>query len=289
WALQIAGRPPLLARHQLVLDMANADVGDYLFAKLSALLDSVPVSYLKWDHNRVLTAAGDTPRYRRQVLASYALMARLRAAYPHVEIEACAGGGGRIDAGIVRHTHRFWTSDNLDAVSRVGIQRGYLCFMPPELMGSHVGASPAHGTGRMQTMRFRCDVARPGHFGVELDVRGLGERDCARLRQGIADYKATRDLIHGGRTWLGEGGDGLLWQAHGAAEDLIVQFIRTTPPSRSHAAAVRLPMVRPDRHYRVTMGTDGPVEMSGAWLISHGITAPPMRAETLVTVRVTAL
>jgi alpha-galactosidase len=71
-----------------------------------------------------------------------------------VEIESCAGGGGRIDAGVIAHTHRFWTSDCIDAISRVSIQRGFLQFMPPEVMGSHVGACPAHSTGRMQSMPF---------------------------------------------------------------------------------------------------------------------------------------
>ena len=36
---------------------------------------------------------------------------RLRAAHPGVEIESCASGGGRIDAGILARTHRVWLSD----------------------------------------------------------------------------------------------------------------------------------------------------------------------------------
>jgi alpha-galactosidase len=134
WALATPGRPVITARNQLVLDMAKPEVGDYLFDKIAALLADLPIGYLKWDHNRDVTTAGAQPRYRKQIAASYALMARLRAAFPHVEIEACAGGGGRIDAGVIRHTHRFWTSDNIDAISRVSIQRGFLQFMPPELM-----------------------------------------------------------------------------------------------------------------------------------------------------------
>jgi alpha-galactosidase len=124
-------------------------------------------------------------------------------------MEACAGGGGRIDAGIAAHTHRFWTSDNIDAVSRVSIQRGYLQIRPPELMGAHVGASPAHSTGRSQPMRFRSGVARAGHYCIELDLRKLDERDFARLSAGITDYKDGRDLVHNGRCWHGEAADGI--------------------------------------------------------------------------------
>ncbi|MEY4237813.1 MAG: hypothetical protein RL339_414 [Pseudomonadota bacterium] len=284
WALQVAGRSLITARNQLVLDMGRAEVRDYLYERLAGLLSELPIGYLKWDHNRDLTAAGERPSFRRQVLGTHDLLARLRAAFPLVEIEACAGGGGRIDAGIARFTHRFWTSDNIDAISRVGIQRGYLQFFPPELMGSHVGAAPAHATGRIQTMRFRNHVALPGHFGVELDLRKLSERDLERLGEGIARYKALRGRLHAGQVWQGEGADGLLWQAHGTATDLILMVTRIDPQTQRHAPGLRLPMLDPARRYRV-----GEAEYAGAWLVQHGLSLPPLRGESGLVLEVTAL
>lgn len=284
WVLQVAGRPLITARNQLVLDMGRAEVRDYLFARLAGLLTELPIGYLKWDHNRDLTAAGERPLFRQQVLGSYDLFARLRSAFPAVEIEACAGGGGRIDAGIARYTHRFWTSDNIDAVSRVTIQRGYLQFFPPELMGSHVGAAPAHATGRIQTMRFRNHVALPGHFGVELDLRKLDDHDLERLSQGITRYKSLRDRLHHGRVWQGEAPDGLLWQAHGSAEALVLMVTRINPQTQRHAPVLRLPMLDPARRYSV----DG-VEQEGAWLIQCGLAMPPLRGEDGLVLEVTAL
>jgi alpha-galactosidase len=281
WALATPNRSTLTARNQMVLDMAKPEVGDYLFGKIAALLEDLPISYLKWDHNRDLTTAGAQPRYRKQVQAAYDLMARLRAAFPHVEIEACAGGGGRIDAGIIRHTHRFWTSDNIDAVSRVSIQRGFLQFMPPELMGSHVGASPAHATGRSQSMDFRGAVALPGHFGVELDVRKLGDADRVKLAEWIARYKAHRDRLHFGKVWQGEGDDNLLWQAHGEDDGVLLFVYRVTPQSHRHAPVVRLPMLEAKRRYQVDS-----VEYDGAWLVQHGLALPPMKAETSLMIEV---
>jgi alpha-galactosidase len=284
WALATPGRPAITARNQLVLDMSRPEVCDYLFEKIAALLDELPIAYLKWDHNRDLTTAGERPLYRQQVLATYALMDRIRAAYPQVEIEACAGGGGRIDAGIAAHTHRFWTSDNIDAVSRVAIQRGYLQFMPPELMGAHVGASPAHATGRKQSMDFRGGVALPGHFGVEFDVRKLDDRDRDRLAHWIATYKQHRDRLHHGKVWRGEAGDGLLWQAHGNADDLLLLLYRVEPQSWRHAPAVRLHMLDPARHYLI----DG-VEYHGAWLALNGLPTQPMKAEHFQLIEVKAV
>ena len=283
WALATPGRPIITARNQLVLDMAMPEVSEYLFEKIAALLKDLPIRYLKWDHNRDLTTAGAQPRYRKQVEAAYALMARLRTAFPHVEIEACAGGGGRIDAGVIRHTHRFWTSDNIDAVSRVSIQRGFLQFMPPELMGSHVGASPAHATGRSQSMNFRGAVALPGHLGVELDVRKLDDNDRVNLAEWIARYKAHRNRLHHGKVWQGEGGDNLLWQAHGDADGLVLFVYRVAPQSLRHAPVVRLSMLDPSRRYQV----DG-VQYDGAWLAQHGVALPPMKAETSLMIEVKA-
>ena len=290
WALQIAGRPLLTARNQLVLDMARPEVADHLFAALSALLTDLPLSYLKWDHNRDVTHAGTTPRYRRQVLATYALIDRLRAAFPGVEIEACAGGGGRIDAGIAARTHRFWVSDNLDPVSRVGIQHGFLQYFPPELMGSHVGASPTHATGRSSAMAFRCGVALAGALGVELDPRRLDKDDVATLAAGIARYKRLRALLHGGRTWRGDAGDGLGWLAIGSADDLVLLLIRTAPAVLRYPAPIRLPMLDGTRAYRVSPEGRDDAEglVAGDWLAQAGLTPPPMRGEQVSIYRIIA-
>jgi len=285
WALQVAGRPLLGARNQLVLDMSRADVRDYLFEAVAGHLRELPISYLKWDHNRDLTHAGDRARYHAQVLGAYELMARLRAAFPAVELAAGAGGGGRIDAGVLAYTHRFWTSDCIDAVSRVAIQRGFLRFMPPEVMGSHVGACPAHSTGRMQGMAFRSGVALPGHFGVELDVRGLGAGESAELAGAIARYKALRGRLHQGRVWQGEAGDGVSWQAFGEVGSLVLIVTRVAPTSLRHQPHVRLPMLG-DGAYRV-IGA-GEMVIEGAWARAVGLALPPMKGEEVLVYEICA-
>lgn len=312
WALQIAGRPLLTARNQLVLDIARPEASDYLFEKIAALLAAHPIGYLKWDLNRDLAPAGlanGTAGYRAQVHAAYALMDRLRTAHPGVEIESCSGGGGRIDFGVLRHTHRAWTSDCIDALSRVDIQRGFLQFFPPEVMGAHVGTAPSHTTGRTQSMAFRAAVALPGHLGVELDVRQLSDADTAELRGWINVYKQLRDRLHHGRVWLGEGGDGLRWQLHGdeAASDLVLLVLRPLPSSHRYTPTLRLPMLDPAARYRVrevlpagtvrptgrhhtapffdAINTPEGLVLDGAWLAHAGLPMPRTQAETAFLVR----
>ncbi len=302
WALQIAGRAPITARNQLVLDLANPLVSDYLFDRLDALLRDLPIAYLKWDHNRDLAhAAGQDgrARYRRQVEAVYRLLDRLIDAHPHVEIEACAGGGGRIDAGIVQRSHRFWTSDCIDATSRVAMQRGFLGFMPPEIMGAHVGASPAHATGRAHAMAWRCAVALPGHFGVEMNPATLNEAERAELADWIGFYKAQRDRLHSGQLWRGDAGDGVVWQAHGSDDDLLLIVYRLTPTCQRTPPPVRLPMLDGNAHYDVQLiretGSPGytqpdapafaamraaPLGIAGDFLAHIGLAIPMMHAES---------
>jgi alpha-galactosidase len=273
-----------------VLDLSHPEVSDHVFRLISAVLDDLPLSYLKWDHNRDLTHAGATPRYRQQVLAAYALMDRFRARYPHVEIEACAGGGGRIDAGIAARTHRFWPSDNLDAVARHAIQQGFLQFMPPELMGSHVGTAPAHSTGRRQPLDFRCALAMTGAFGLEFDIRRLSDNDRLCVVDAISHYKRHRNLLHGGRLWRGEAGDGLSWQAHGDADQLFLQILRSRPATQRFAVTIPLPMLAPNRRYRLSDLDGRPLgEQAGGWLVQQGLSVPLMPPESAAHMLLSAI
>jgi alpha-galactosidase len=292
WALQLAGRPMVTARNQLVLDLSQDAVVAYLEGALEALLRDLPISYLKWDHNRMLAPAGNaagTASYRAQVHAAYGLLDRLRAAFPAVEIEACAGGGGRIDAGMARRTHRFWTSDTTDAVTRLEIQNGFLQFMPPELMGAHVGSVPVHTTGRTQALDFRAAVALPGHFGVELDPRKLDDGERGTLAKWIARYKDLRGLLHSGKVWRGDAGDGVTWQAHGGPDQLLLLAYRLTPPVWRYPPVIELPMLDTEARYRVERidRQEQSSDVSGGWLAAGGLALPAAKAEHCMIFRLT--
>jgi alpha-galactosidase len=314
WTLQLHGRPMLTARNQLVLDISRPEVSDYLFEKISALVLAHRIDYLKWDHNRDLTTAGlgapgqqGQPGYRVQVFAAYALMDRLRAMHPALEIESCSGGGGRIDFGVLRHAHRVWTSDCIDASSRVDIQRGFLQFFPPEIMGSHVGTAPAHTTGRSQNMAYRSAVALPGHLGIEFDLRLLDADASRQLADWLALYKRWRERLHHGRVWLGECGDGVVWQAHGedaaeGANDVLLFVYRTAPSTLRYMPLLQLPMLDRTANYRLkqiepeltrgkqlydtttpwlqALRSEDGVVVNGAWLMESGLALPRAKAET---------
>lgn len=201
WVLAAPPNPQLQFRHQLVLDFGRAEIRDHVLAQMTALLRAHAIHYLKWDMNRELSHPGGAdgrPGARAHVLGLYEVLARLRAAFPDVEIESCASGGGRADYGMLAHTDRVWTSDSNDALDRLEIQRGFSLFFPPELMGAHVGPARCHITGRTLSMTMRVASALAGHFGVEADLRALDADETRVLAAGIALHKRFRPLLHHG-------------------------------------------------------------------------------------------
>ncbi len=245
WALTIEGRPILESRTQLVLDLTRPEVSDYLFGKIDAVLSNHAVSYIKWDMNRDLThAAGRDGKAKTsaQTRAVYALMDRIRAAHPNVEIESCASGGGRIDYGALKRTHRVWTSDCTDALERLEIQRGASVFVPPEILGSHISASPNHQTGRRHTLAFRALVAIAYHLGVELNPLELTDEERDELKVYIETYKRLRGLFHApGASFRMEPLDGRYVWGAASAEKIVVIVAQGPQMVGEQPAPLRLP------------------------------------------------
>ncbi|MGH1370438.1 MAG: alpha-galactosidase [Cellvibrionaceae bacterium] len=201
WVLSCPSAETILARHQLALNLTLPEVQTYLFDCIDTLLQAHPIRYLKWDMNRDLHQPGDQhggAAVHAQTHALYQLLDRLRRAHPEVEIESCASGGGRADFAILALTDRIWTSDSNDAIDRLNIQKGFSCFFPSEVMGSHVGPSRCHITGRQLDMQTRAGVAIFGHMGMEVDLTLESEADLKVLAAAINLHKKHRALIHGG-------------------------------------------------------------------------------------------
>ncbi len=201
WVLEVKGLEQVPFRHQYVLDISRAEVADHLFTQIDGVLRTHRIGYIKWDMNRDLNHPGDAggrPRAHAQVTALYALIDRIRAAHPGVEIETCASGGGRPDLGILAHTDRIWTSDTNDALDRQSIQRGASFFLPLDVMGAHVGPSVCHQTGRRLSIEMRAATALMGHMGLELNLVTEPARDLAVLKEAIALHKKHRALLHNG-------------------------------------------------------------------------------------------
>lgn len=205
WVLGPQAGPPRPSRQQHVLDLANPEATAHVEQQISALVTALGIDFIKWDHNRdlheaVRTGADgvDRPAVHAQTTAFYALLDRLRAAHPALEIESCSSGGARVDLGVLARTDRIWTSDCNDALERAQIQRWTSLLVPAELMGTHIGPPTAHTTHRTLDLSFRMLVALQGHAGLEWDITGCTPDELTALAAWSGLYRELRPLVHTG-------------------------------------------------------------------------------------------
>ncbi len=203
WCIHVPDREKSLIRNQLILDFSRKDVCDEIIRKISNLLESAPISYVKWDMNRHMTEVGSvllpperqTETAHRFVLGLYRVMDEITKAYPDILFEGCSAGGGRFDPGILYYMPQIWTSDNTDAVDRIRIQYGTSIVYPPATMGAHVSTVPNHQTHRVTPLKTRGHIASSGIFGYELDLRDFTAEEKEEIRQQIVFYKENRHFV----------------------------------------------------------------------------------------------
>jgi alpha-galactosidase len=305
WVLSARDQVPLLQRNQLVLDLTNPEVADYLLARLDELLSLNAVDYVKWDHNRDLLEAGSpkhefAPAAHRQNAAFHRLLGALRARHPRVDFESCASGGGRIDLSVIEQVQRVWTSDMTDALSRQQIQRWTAQLIAPEYLGAHVSSPTSHQTGRTLSLDFRAATALFGAFGIEWDLTDASPQDLDRLAGWVDRHKRWRPLLHSGRVVRIETNDPAVW-AHGVIaadrrralvahvqldESAHNRGVRLRVPGLAEATAYRCAWASPIDEARVSgavpldpAGPTGGVPVSGAALADLGLWLPRRRPE----------
>jgi alpha-galactosidase len=285
WAL--GSEDQTLGRQQKALNMALPEVRDFLYDRMSAILRDHQIDYIKWDHNRVLPMPDAS-----QTRGSYALIDRLRADFPHVEIESCASGGGRIDFGILQRTQRVWLSDSNDALERLRIQHDAALFLPLSVTGSHVGPRHCHTSGRTLDISFRAWVAAQRHMGFEMDPRELDEHEAAVLTEVTSWWKHNRDWMQTADILRLDSADPAVLAEQQLARDKtrFVVFAGKAATSAQiaprplrltglqHDAMYRINLANRNTLHRLSRGTTAlktdALELSGAYLMRNGITLP---------------
>ena len=205
WVVAHPDYKPLLCRNQLVLDLVNPDVCDYIIEAMSKVFSSANISYVKWDFNRPLTDVYSPTLHNRQgefyhrfTLGFYRIVSTLTKKFPNILFEGCASGGNRFDLGALCYFPQIWCSDNTDSFDRVRIHEGTLTGYPQSCIGSHVSASPNHQTLRQSTVDNRFNTACIGAFGYELDLTALNKVDSDSIKKQIAWYKKYRNTLQFG-------------------------------------------------------------------------------------------
>lgn len=316
WLLELQGYQQPEGRHQYVLDLQNPNVFDYLLERLTWLLGSYDIDYIKWDMNREIVQAGHNghPAIVGQTKAVYRLLDILQKKFPNVEIESCSSGGGRIDYEILKRTQRFWASDSNDALDRQIIQRGMSYFFPPEVIGAHIGGALCHTTYRQIDMNLRGLTALFGHMGVELDPVKESQQEKLSFANYIKLHKQLRSLLHSGNFIRLDVDDNQAMQSYGVVSQdqteaafIIAQLIL---PTYALSGNLRLAGLLPDKDYHIEIldmpnNIDPKVNghvmkalpnwmvksttLSGDWLMNIGLPLPVLDPATAMLIKITSV
>lgn len=200
WVIKLKDHHHSCGRNQMILDLSNEDVINYLIDSMSYVFSQGNIKYVKWDMNRIfsdyysqtLESSKMNELSHRYVMGLYKLMGTLVNKFPHILFESCAGGGNRFDLGMLCFMPQTWASDNSDAVERTRIQKGYSYGYPLSTLGCHVSSCPNHQTLRNTTLETRFFVASLGQLGYELNISELSRKERDEIKEQISLYKKMR-------------------------------------------------------------------------------------------------
>ena len=307
WILHEADRVPPLWRHQLVLDIGHEGAFNHVLEQTSAVLAAHNIAYIKWDHNRVLVDAGHlgSAGVHRQTQAIYRLFAELKKRHPGLEIESCASGGARIDLGVIDLVDRFWTSDNNDALERQTIQRWTAQVIAPELLGTHIGPTHGHQTGRTLELSMRATTALFGHAGIEWDITEATTEERKHLSTWAQYYKNNRGLLHSGKMVRVDYPEPHAYLHGVIANDdsrAIFAYVQLTPTVAIHPSPLKFPGLDQTASYviKAVFPAGKPrfmlitppdwmagITMSGSALSAIGVTAPILAPANAFLIEIT--
>ncbi|HEX6430271.1 MAG TPA: alpha-galactosidase [Niastella sp.] len=200
WVVKQPNRKEYYFRNQLVLDLSNPEVQQFVYNVIDNLFTKNPqLAYIKWDCNAVVYNAysahisNQSHFYLQYVQGLYAVLQKIRQKYPAVPMMLCSGGGGRVDYAALQYFTEFWPSDNTDPLERIYMQWEYSYFYPAISSANHVT-----DWGK-QPIKYRTDVAMMGKLGFDIVVSKLSEKDLRFCQDALKTYNGIKQII-----WQGD-------------------------------------------------------------------------------------
>ncbi|HAU67298.1 MAG TPA: alpha-galactosidase [Gammaproteobacteria bacterium] len=286
WILQVPHRTLSTGRQQLILDLSNPEVVEYLFERIDDFLSSGQIDYVKWDMNRTMTELG-SPVWssaqqqevaHRYILGVYTLVRRIIKKHPEVLFENCASGGNRFDLGMLSFMAQGWVSDMSEPIGRLGVFNGASHIYPQSAMASYIGPVPSHQNARNVSIKTRAEV---GFFcaarGLSLNKADL-EKDHEEIKHYVQLYKASaQDVVSGQLHRLRYSANEVVWQLN--SPDLSRVYVGCfhilSGPNQALRRA-RLVGLEAGARYRLMspIWKQGQPEFAGDELLNRGIDLP---------------
>lgn len=198
WVIHLPNRKEYYFRNQMVLDLSNPKVQDYVFSIVDGLMTKYPdIAFFKWDCNSPITniysaylKENQTHLYIGYVRGLYKVLERVKAKYPKLPMMLCAGGGGRSDYEALKYFTEFWCSDNTDPVERLYIQWGFSQVFPSKVMCAHVTT-----WNSSSSVKFRTDVAMMCKLGFDIKLTDMNRDEAAYCREAVKNYNRLKGVV----------------------------------------------------------------------------------------------
>ena len=198
WAIHLPNRETYYYRNQLVLDLSNPKVQDYVFSVVdNIMIENPDLAFFKWDCNSPITNVyspylkeKQNQLYIDHVRGVYNVFKRVAEKYPHLPIMLCSGGGARCDYEALKYFTEFWCSDNTDPIERLYIQWGFSQFFPAKAMCAHVTS-----WNKNTSIKFRTDVAMMCKMGFDISLKEMNEDEMKYCQEAVANYKRLKGTI----------------------------------------------------------------------------------------------
>jgi len=198
WVIHLPNRDEYYFRNQLVLDLSNPKVQDYVYGVLDNLMIKYPdIAFFKWDCNSPITNIyspylkdRQSHLYINYVRGLYHVLDRIKAKYPNLPMMLCAGGGGRTDYEALKYFTEFWPSDNTDPIERLYIQWGYSQVFPVKAICAHVTT-----WNKDTSIKFRTDVAMMCKLGFDIKLSDMNKDEENFCHNAVANYNRLKPVI----------------------------------------------------------------------------------------------
>ena len=258
WVIHLPNREEYYFRNQLVLDLSNPKVQDYVFNVVDNLMTKYPdIAFFKWDCNSPITNIyspylkdKQSHLYIDYVRGLYNVLDRIKAKYPNLPMMLCSGGGGRSDYEALKYFTEFWISDNTDPIERLFIQWGYSQIFPAKVMCAHVTT-----WNKNTSIKFRTDVAMMCKLGFDIKLTDMSKNDESYCEQAVKNYNRLKPVILDGDMFrlvspYGNNHTSTMY-VDKAQQNAVVFAFDIHPRYAEKTLPVRLQGLDPDKMYRI--------------------------------------
>lgn len=258
WVIHLPNRDEYYFRHQLVLDLSNPEVQDYVFGIVDNLMTKYPgIAYFKWDCNSPITNIyspylkdKQSHLYIDHVRGLYNVLERVKAKYPNLPMMLCSGGGGRTDYEALKYFTEFWPSDNTDPIERIFIQWGYSHFFPSKTMAAHVTS-----WNKNAGIKFRTDVAMMGKLGFDIRTHEMTPAEQEYCKGAVQNFNCLSGAILDGDLYRlvspYEGNHSAVMYVNETTDKAVLFAFDIHPRYGEMLQPVRLQGLNPDAQYEI--------------------------------------